>query len=121
MISNQFEPKKKELLNLFNHIELLRSNIESIKKSSSNKSIEEELSKLLNLELSFKQETEIWQKTMDSKKIELLNGIETLINQVINEYAIQEQYDLILYENVAFASDKVNITDKIIELIENRK
>ena len=118
LISREFEPKKQELLDLFNHIELLRSKIDIITKNSNNKSIEAELLKLSNLENSFKQETEFWQKTMDNKKIKLLNEIEMIINQAINEYATQEQFDLILYENVAFSSDKVNITDKIIELIE---
>ena len=118
LISREFEPKKQELLDLFNHIELLRSKIDNINKTSNNESIEAELLKLSNLEMSFQQETEFWQKTMDLKKIELLNEIEMIINQAINQYANQEQFDLILYENVAFSSDKVNITDKIIELIE---
>ena len=117
LISREFEPKKQELLYLFNHIELLRSQINTINKNS-NESIEAELLKLSNLEMSFKQETEFWQKMMNNKKIELLNEIELIINQAINEYATKEQFDLILYENVAFSSDKANITDKIIELIE---
>ena len=121
LIAREFEPKKQEPLDLFNHIELLRSKIDIITKNSNNKSIEAELLKLSNLENSFKQETEFWQKTMDNKKIKLLNEIEMIINQAINEYATQEQFDLILYENVAFSSDKVNITDNIIELIENQK
>jgi outer membrane protein len=120
-IAREFEPKKQELLDLFNHIELLRTKINNINKTSNNESIEAELLKLSNLEMSFKQETEFWQKTMDNKKIELLNEIELIINQAINEYATKEQFDLILYENVAFSSDKVNITDNIIELIENQK
>ena len=120
LISREFEPKKQELLDLFNHIELLRSKIDIITKNSNNKSIEAELLKLSNLENSFKQETEFWQKTMDNKKIKLLNKIEMIINQAIKEYATQEQFDLILYENVAFSSDKVNITDNIIELIEKQ-
>ena len=117
-IAREFEPKKQELLDLFNHIELRRSKIAIINNNSNNKSIEAELLKLSNLEMSFKQETEFWQKTMDNKKIELLNEIELIINQAINEYATKEQFDLILYENVAFSSDKANITDEIIELIE---
>jgi len=121
LISREFEPKKQELLDLFNHIELLRSKIDNINQTSNNESIEAELLKLSNLEMSFQQETEFWQKTMDLKKIELLNEIEMIINQAINQYANQEQFDLILYENVAFSSDKVNITDNIIELIENQK
>ena len=119
-ISREFEPKKQELLDLFNHIELLRANIESTKNTSSSKSLNEELTKLKKLELSFKEETEFWQKTMNNKKLILLNNIEMIVNQAINEYAIQEKYDLILYENVAFASDKVNITEEIIKKIEKQ-
>ena len=121
LISREFEPKKQELLDLFNHIELLRTKINNINKTNNNESIEAELLKLSNLEMSFQQETEFWQKTMDNKKIKLLSEIEMIINQAINQYANQEQFDLILYENVAFSSDKVNITDKIIELIEEQK
>ena len=119
-ISREFEPKKQELLDLFNHIELLRANIESTKNSSSSKSLNEELTNLAKLELNFKEETEFWQKTMNNKKLILLNNIEMIVNQAINEYAIQEEYDLILYENVAFASDKVNITEEIIKKIEKQ-
>jgi len=119
-ISREFEPKKQELLDLFNHIELLRANIESNKNTSSSKSLNEELKNLAKLELNFKEETEFWQKTMNNKKIILLNNIEMIVNQAINEYATQEEYDLILYENVAFASDKVNITEEIIKKIEKQ-
>ena len=43
---------------------------------------------------------------MNNKKLILLNNIEIIVNQAINEYATQEEYDLILYENVAFFSVK---------------
>ena len=119
-ISREFEPKKQELLDLFNHIELLRANIESNKNTSSSKSLNEELKNLAKLELNFKEETEFWQKTMNNKKLILLNNIEMIVNQAINEYATQEEYDLILYENVAFVSDKVNITEEIIKKIEKQ-
>jgi len=117
-ISIQFEPKKQELLDLFKHIELVRSKIDLIKKSNSSQPLEDELIKLSNLEISFKQETEFWQKTMNNQKIGLLNEIEILINRVINEYAIRENYDLIVYDNVAFVSDKIDITQEIILEIE---
>jgi Skp family chaperone for outer membrane proteins len=57
---------------------------------------------------------------MNSKKINLLNKIESVINTSINEYATKEGYDLILYKDVAFVSDKVNITKQIIEKIEKQ-
>ena len=117
-ISSEFEPKKQELLDLYNHIELIRSNLDSKQEFENSESLEIELSKLSKLEESFKQETEFWQKEMNNKKVNLLKKIELLINQTINNYAIKENYDLILYENVAFVSDKVNITQEIIAEIE---
>ena len=117
-ISNEFEPKKQELLDLFNHIELLRLKINTINESEKKENLQVELSKLASLEASFKEETEFWQNAMNNKKIELLQKIEQLINNTINELAISEGYDLVLYENAAFVSDKVNITKKVIERIQ---
>ena len=57
-LSQEFEPKKQELLDLFEHIELVKSNINLINNSSTPKTLKAELSKLSNLEQSFKQETE---------------------------------------------------------------
>ena len=118
-LSREFEPKKQELLDLFNHIELLREKINVINNSENTENLQIELSKLSSLEKSFKQETEFWQETMNNKKIELLQKIELLINTTINEIAISENYDLIFYENAAFVSDEINITSKVIERIQD--
>ena len=118
-ISKEFEPKKQELLDLFKHIELLRVKINTINKSGKKENLQLEISKLASLEESFKKETEFWQETMNNNKIELLQKIELLINITINDIAISENYDLILYENAAFVSDEINITNKVIERIQN--
>ena len=117
-ISEEFEPKKQELLDLFKHIELLRAKIISIDNTEKKEKLQIELSKLASLEESFKQETEFWQEMINTKKIELLQKIELLINNTINKLAISENYDLILYENAAFVSDEINITTKVIERIQ---
>jgi len=117
-LSREFEPKKQELLDLFKYIELLRKKINIINNSENKENLQVELSKLSSLEESFKKETEFWQDAMNNKKIELLQKIELLINTTINEIAISENYDLILYQNAAFVSDEVNITRKVIEKIQ---
>jgi len=117
-ISRKFEPKKQELLDLYKYIELLRAKINAISQSENKENLQIELSNLASLEESFRQETELWQQTMNNKKIELLQKIELLINTTINELAISENYDLIFYENAAFVSDEVNITKKVIERIQ---
>jgi len=117
-IIGEFESKKQELLDLFNHIELVRDNLSKIDKSLNESDFQKELNKVLDLESSFQQETEYWQEKINQKKIDLLQKIEIVVNEAIKEFAITEGYDLILYENAAFVSKNVNISNKIISIIE---
>ena len=117
-IIKEFESKKQELLDLFNHIELVRANLSKIDKSLNESNFQIELNKVLDLESSFQQETEYWQEKINQKKIDLLQKIEIVVNDAIKEFAITEGYDLILYENAAFVSKNVNISNKIISIIE---
>ena len=114
----RFEPKKQQLLDLFKHIELLKENLNNSDKSISNELRQKKLDKIKELEVSFQSETELWQHQLNQEKLLLLQKIETMINQAINEFATSENYDLILYQNAAFVSDQVNITNKIISKIE---
>ena len=119
-IAKEFESKKQELLDLFNNIELVRSNLNDIDQSKNKEDFQIELDKILELELIFKRDTEFWQTSINQKQVDLLKEIEVIINNAIKEFASEENYDLILYENVAFATDNVDISNKIISKIENK-
>mgnify|MGYP001491206504 FL=1 len=114
----QFEPKKQQLLDLFKHIELLKKNLNNVEANVSNETYQKELEKIRELEISFQTDTELWQQQLNQKKRESLQKIETMINLVIEKFATSENYDLILYQNAAFVSDQVNITNQIISKIE---
>ena len=115
----RFEPKKQQLLDLFKHIELLKENLNNFDKSINNDLYQKELDKIKDLEVSFQSETKLWQYQLNQDKLLLLQKIETMINQAINEFAASENYDLILYENAAFVSDDINITNQIIYKIKS--
>jgi outer membrane protein len=114
----QFEPKKQQLLDLFKHIELLKKNLNNVDRSINNETYQKELDNIRELEISFQKETELWQQQLNQKKYESLQKIETMINLVIEKFATSEKYDLILYQNAAFVSDQVNITNQIISKIK---
>ena len=114
----QFEPKKQQLLDLFKHIELLKKNLNNVDRPINNENYQKELDNIIELEASFQKETELWQQQLNQKKYESLQKIETMINLAIEEFAISENYDLILYQNAAFANDEVNITNQITSIIE---
>ena len=114
----QFEPKKQQLLDLFKHIELLKKNLNNVEANVSNETYQKELEKIRELEISFQTDSELWQQQLNQEKRESLQKIETMINLVIEKFATSENYDLILYQNAAFVSDQINITNQIISQIE---
>ena len=118
VLIQQFEPKKQQLLDLFKHIELLKKNLNNVETNVSNETYQKELEKIRELEISFQTDTELWQQQLNQKKRESLQKIETMINLVIEKFATSENYDLILYQNAAFVSNQVNITNQIISKIE---
>jgi len=114
----QFEPKKQQLLDLFKHIELLKKNLKNVDRSINNETYQKELNNIRELEVGFQKETELWQQQLNQRKLESLQKIESIINKAIEEFAVTENYDLILYQNAAFVSDEVNISNSIISKIE---
>jgi outer membrane protein len=114
----QFEPKKQQLLDLFKHIELLKKNLNNVDRSINNETYQKELDNIRKLEVGFQKETGLWQQQLNQRKLESLQKIEAIINKAIEEFAVTENYDLILYQNAAFVSDEVNISNSIISKIE---
>lgn len=52
---------------------------------------------------------------VDLRRKQEISKLRTSISKIINDYAIKNGYDLIFTEGVAFAADKVNVTDEILK------
>ena len=55
------------------------------------------------------------------RRNEELRKLEKSIAQTIVDLAKKESYDLVVYQGVIFASDKVNMTKRVLELLKNKK
>ena len=118
-ITDNFDSRKKELLSLFKHIELLKESLDSKSNQIITESYENEIKHINRLEVNFQKDTELWQYQLNQEKQLLLQQVELLINQAVERFAKEGLYDLILYDNVAFTSDKIDdISNDVINLIE---
>ena len=54
---------------------------------------------------------------MDLRRREEIGDLQEKINVTIDKIADNEKYDLILYQGIAFASSKVDMTEKIIKAL----
>ena len=68
---------------------------------------------VLLIERQLKQRATTLEKQLERRRLQELSQIQDLINQVIEDLAKEEKYDLILYQEVAYASKKINITSII--------
>ncbi|HAU20846.1 MAG TPA: hypothetical protein DCT00_05135, partial [Gammaproteobacteria bacterium] len=69
-----------------------------------------EIKKIANLEYQLKQQAQTLKKQLKLKNEQELSKIQDLINRVIKQVAKDQNFDLILYQEVAYASKKINIT-----------
>ncbi|SFV81101.1 hypothetical protein MNB_SUP05-13-281 [hydrothermal vent metagenome] len=62
------------------------------------------------MERQLTQRAAALKKQLELKNFQELGKIQDLINQIIKEVAQEEGFDLILYQQVAYASKRINIT-----------
>jgi len=117
-LTKEFQPRKDELLALYDNISNLKAKLKLPNDIDDDLVYHQDLKKIQTLNAKFDSDSEIWQRQLNESQLNLLAEIEYKINQVINSYALLNNYDLILYENIAFVSDELNITEIIIAEIE---
>ncbi|MGE4594588.1 MAG: OmpH family outer membrane protein [Gammaproteobacteria bacterium] len=118
VINEQFQQTKGELLALFDHVKLLKDSLTFIDKDTQTEEYNKKLNNLSKLELYFQQETIAWNERLNTEKIAVIKRIEIFINKIIKKYGIDEEFDIIFYQNVAFVSDEIDITQLIINKMQ---
>ena len=117
-LQNEFAPRTSQL-------EQMRKQIEDNKyamNNGSNKLSETELqakSKALSdLTIEFERKERELNEDVNLRKNEEMKKFQDSLNKAINKIAQDENIDLILYNGVAFASKKIEITNKVISALK---
>lgn len=117
-LAKEFEPRKNEILKAQ---EQIREREERLTKDGSFMSAADKQKKERELatadrELRMKQ-TEFQEDLTIRRNDELAKVMDSL-RSAIQEYGKSEGYDLILFEGVSYASDRVNLTDAILKKLK---
>lgn len=118
VVNEQFQQTKGDLLALFDHVKLLKDSLTLIDKDTQTEEYNKKLNNLSKLELYFQQETIAWNERLNTEKIAVIKRIEIFINKIIKKYGIDEEFDIIFYQNVAFVSGEIDITQLIINKMQ---
>ncbi len=112
-VISEFKPKEKKLILLREKIEKLLIKFSKNKDDLSKAEIQSAVKEISALEGDLKQKLIKLQQDLKLRNTTELDKIEKLINQTINSVAKEKKFDLILYQKVAFVSDKLDITSLI--------
>ncbi|MDZ4152576.1 OmpH family outer membrane protein [Methylicorpusculum sp.] len=70
-----------------------------------------------NLKIDFQRKQRELREDINLRKNEELGTLQDRINKAVTSVAEAEGYDLVIYGGVAFASKKIDITDKVLKAL----
>jgi outer membrane protein len=113
LVVKELRPQKNKLLILGKQAQLLVNSFNKNNKDLTQNERKSEIKKIASLESELKRQTIALKKQLKLRDKQELNKIQDLINQIIKKVAKEQKFDLILYQKVAYASKKINITPMI--------
>jgi outer membrane protein len=76
---------------------------------------------ILSMRRDLKRSQDEFRDDLNIRKNEMLRQVNIEIGEIIEKFAKSERYDLIIAQGVMFASDQVDITDKILNRLSAGK
>ncbi|HEY0562516.1 MAG TPA: OmpH family outer membrane protein [Methylophilus sp.] len=70
-----------------------------------------------NLKIEFQRKQRELREDINLRKNEELSVLQDRINKAVTSVAESESFDLVVYGGVAYASKKIDITDKVLKLL----
>jgi outer membrane protein len=111
----EFSQRDKELVGLQNRIrqldEELQKNVPALK-DVDRRAREREI---LTLKRELKRATQEFREDYNQRRNEELAVLQQVVRKAILEIAKQEKYDLVLHEGTVYASENIEITDKVLK------
>ncbi len=117
-LKEEFTPKQEELVQGAN---LLREQVESFninKATMTEAEVQQKIAELQKIETELKNKREQLDTALKTRNNELLAKLQRRINIAIEKIISEKKYDLILYQQVAFASERINITSLVNEYLK---
>jgi outer membrane protein len=111
----EFSQRDKELVNLQNRIrqldDELQKNVPPLKEAE-RRTREREI---LTIKRELKRATQEFREDYNQRRNEELAVLQQVVRKAILEIAKQEKYDLVLHEGTVYASESIDITEKVLK------
>jgi outer membrane protein len=116
-LEREFSPRTAELERLQKQIRDIESQLDKDGLTISETDRKNKERDVSNLKIDFQRKQRELREDINLRKNEELGTLQDRINKAVTNVAETEGYDLIVYGGVAFASKKIDITDKVLKAL----
>ena len=120
-LKNEFAPQQAALKEMAEKLEALRKAYEKDKLTLSEEQKAEREKEIVMMSREFQRRRAAIQEVVNLRRNEELAKLQTLINKAIHAIGQADQYDLILYDGIAFSSTRIDLTPRVMEYLKKQK
>lgn len=116
-LEREFSPRTQELDRMQKQIKDLQTSLDKESLTLSESARRDKERDLSNLKIEFQRKQRELREDVNMRKNEELSLLQDRINKAVTTVSEAEGYDLVVYGGVAYASKKVDITDKVLKAL----
>lgn len=116
-LEKEFSPRSQELERLQKQIRDLEAALDKDRLTTTDAERRNRERDASNLKLEFQRKQRELREDINLRKNEELAVLQDRINKAVTSVAETENFDLVVYGGVAYASKKIDITDKVLKLL----
>jgi outer membrane protein len=114
-LEKEFSPRSQELERLQKQIRDLETSLDKDSLTMSETDRRNKERDASNLKIEFQRKQRELREDVNLRKNEELAALQDRINKAVSTVSEAEGYDLVIYGGVAYASKKIDITDKVLK------
>jgi outer membrane protein len=114
-LEKEFGPRTQELDRMQKQIKDIESSLDKDSLTMSETERRNKERDISNLKIEFQRKQRELREDVNLRKNEELGSLQDRINKAVTSVSEAEGYDLVIYGGVAYASKKVDITDKVLK------
>jgi outer membrane protein len=114
-LEREFGPRSQELDKMAKQIKDLEGSLDKDGLTLSDSDRRNKERDAQNIKVEFQRKQRELREDINLRKNEELASLQDRINKAVQTVAKAESYDLVMYSGVAYAADKIDITDKVLK------
>lgn len=116
-LEREFSPRSQELDRMAKQIKDLEAALDKDSLTISEAERRNKERDVQNIKIEFQRKQRELREDINLRKNEELSVLQDRVNKAVQSVSEAEGYDLVVYSGVAYASKKIDITDKVLKIL----